>query len=147
MKQSKWKWATAHKTKGSGLVVVREFSDGWKVLGLWARNGYDIPKGHVESGDSTFDTAVREALEEASLTNLSFEWGTSSIRLDNLHVYLASTQQDAVLGYNYEDDMYEHDYVKWLSWGEMHAKSYDYLKPAILWARDVVLGSHSADKL
>ena len=71
----KWTWETAPQSIGAGIVVVRKIDGEYKVLGLWSRGGYDIPKGHVEEGEGVFDTAIRETEEEASITDLYFKWG------------------------------------------------------------------------
>ena len=37
---------------GAGVVVVKKVEgNGW-FFGMWAREGYDVPKGHVEDGDT-----------------------------------------------------------------------------------------------
>ena len=60
----KWNWETAKTAPGAGIIVVKKFNNEWKVLGMWARGGYDIPKGHIEDGDDVFETALRETKEE-----------------------------------------------------------------------------------
>ena len=35
---------------GAGIVVVRQFDDGWRVLGLILGDFIDIPKGVIEDG-------------------------------------------------------------------------------------------------
>ena len=119
-------------------MVVRKIDDVWCVLGLWAHLGFDIPKGHVEPGDDIFFTALREAEEEAGIRNLSFKWGLDFIKIDNLYVYLAATNDTPALGYNAEEGIYEHEFVSWISWSEMESKCYTYLRPAITWARQKI---------
>ena len=64
---NKWTWKTAHLSPGAGVVVVKKVEGQWMVFGMWARKGYDIPKGHVEDGETHFDTAVRECEEECGI--------------------------------------------------------------------------------
>ena len=129
-----WSWETAHNTTGSGIIIVKRFNNQWKPLGLWAYNGFDIPKGHVERGDDIFKTALREVLEETGISQVSFEWGSEYIRLNNLFVYLASTKQKPKIIFNNEEKLFEHEYAKWIEWQEMKDNCYDYLLPAIKWA-------------
>tara|TARA_R100001082_G_scaffold34673_2_gene17970 strand:- start:161 stop:583 length:423 start_codon:yes stop_codon:yes gene_type:complete len=135
---SKWSWETAHETTGSGIVIVKEVDEEYLPLGLWAYGGYDIPKGHVESGDDIFSTAVREAAEEASITELEFKWGKEYCRVDNLFVYLAVTEQQPKINFNEEEGLLEHEHAKWLTWKKMKEECYDYLFPAIMWAEERV---------
>ena len=61
---------------GSGFVLFRYFPDGIRFLGLvgpeYHRNRcngvYDIPKGVIDSGETAYQAAVREAMEEAGYT-------------------------------------------------------------------------------
>tara|TARA_Y100001937_G_scaffold121897_1_gene181411 strand:- start:453 stop:878 length:426 start_codon:yes stop_codon:yes gene_type:complete len=135
---SNWSWSTAHKTTGSGIIVVKKINQSWKPLGLWAYGGFDIPKGHVEQGDDIFQTALREMTEEAGISKVDFKWGTEYIRIDNLFVYLASTNENPKIHFNKEENLYEHEYAKWTDWTEMKHYCYDYLVPAIEWAETKV---------
>jgi len=138
---SDWSWDTAHKTTGSGVIVVKKISGSWKPLGLWAYGGFDISKGHVEDGDDVFKTALREMVEETGISEVKFEWDKDCIRLNNLFVYLASTKQDPKINFNNEEDIFEHEFAKWIEWEEMKEKCYDYLLPAIEWAERKICNS------
>lgn len=140
MPQDKWKWKTAHLTPGAGIVVIRMFDDGWRYLGLRNERGIDIPKGHVEEGEGLFETAIRETEEESGVKELNFNWGKDYITLDFLRVYLAETKDDAAPVLNKDSKIYEHDSAEWLSYDDMHDQSYDYLAPAIEWARGKIVG-------
>tara|TARA_Y100000592_G_C5470943_1_gene319460 strand:+ start:2102 stop:2545 length:444 start_codon:yes stop_codon:yes gene_type:complete len=142
----KWTWKTAPKSPGSGIVVVRMVNENYKVLGLWARGGYDIPKGHVEDGEGVFETAVRETEEESSITELNFKWGKDHIKADRLIVYLAETTQEGKVVKNKHSGILEHEHLKWMDWDEMIDKTYDYLIPAIEWAKEKVLSDKVKDK-
>jgi 8-oxo-dGTP pyrophosphatase MutT (NUDIX family) len=141
----KWSWDTAHETTGSGIVIVREGNRGYYPLGLWAHGGYDIPKGHVEPGDDIFNTATREAEEEAGITELEFCWGMEYVRLNNLFVYVARTTQQPKIAFNREEGLYEHEYCKWPSWEEMKQGCYDYLLPAIEWAENRIINAAATE--
>ena len=138
MSDFKWTWETAPISPGAGIVVVRKFDEEYMVLGLWARGGYDIPKGHVEEDEDYFETALRETEEEAAITELYFNWGEDSKEVDHLKIYLAETPQSGKVVRNRQSGILEHEHLKWMSWDEMMDKTYDYLKPAILWAKEKV---------
>ena len=128
---------------GAGIVVVRQFSQGWRVLGLIINDIADIPKGGIDPGENALQAALRETHEEAGITKLDFQWGMSPIVVDKLTIYVASTQQDPVITKNPHTGIYEHHGYKWLTWNEMLANTYHYLQPAIVWANDVVEGLQS----
>ena len=147
MSDFKWTWETAPKAAGAGIVVVRLVDDKYKVLGLWARGGYDIPKGHVEDGEDFFETALRETEEESNITELRFKWGLDYKKTDRLKVYLAETPQQGKIIRNKESGILEHEHLKWMDWDEMTEKTYEYLRPTIGWAKERVLhGKTKEDK-
>lgn len=135
------------KERSAGFIVVRKDHDGWKVLGLRVYGKIDVPKGHVESGESDFDGAVRECKEEAGITVSSsdMEWGLDPKILERSHkdvvIFLASTEQDPVILPNPETNRYEHDGFHWLTWEAMKKRCYPYLVPAIQWAQERVEGA------
>ncbi len=126
---------------GAGIVVVKKIDEQWKVLGLRLYGSYDIPKGEIEEGEDQFNTAIRETLEEASITDLNFRWGKEPIVISgkaNITVYLAETSQDPAIKKNPVTGIFEHHAAAWLDWDFMEDKVYSYLKPAITWAKDTV---------
>jgi len=128
---------------GAGIVVVRQFDQGWRVLGLILNDLIDIPKGVIEPDEKPLQTAARETMEEAGLSQINFEWGTAPFVVDQLTCYVASTQQDPIIIQNPETGIYEHQGFAWLTWEEMLVDCYPYLQPAVGWARDVVEGLQS----
>ena len=96
MKQSN----SNQKPPGAGIVIVREFSDGWKVLGLKLYGKYDLPKGKLDQNESTIEAAIRETREESNITQLDFKWGTGTLVLDCLTIYVASTNQECQIQKN-----------------------------------------------
>lgn len=132
---------------GAGVVVVRNFDDGWKVLGLFDPggkgypSGMDIPKGHAEPGEEPLITAFRESDEEASIgeSDLYFRWGMEPLIIDgHLVIYLAETESDPQISRNPLTGEYEHDKALWLSFDDMLSQSIEFLKPAIEWAKNKV---------
>ena len=61
--------------KSAGVVIVRRDADAWRCLLLRAYRDWDFPKGEIDAGESPLDAAIREAAEETSLSELSFDWG------------------------------------------------------------------------
>ena len=130
----KWTWETAHLSPGAGVVVVKKIDGVWHTFAMWARNGYDIPKGHLEDGDTYLETAIRECEEESGINDLNFQWGTGSIKLDNLRVFVASTEQEGQIVPNPHTGIYVHERCEWLTFEKMKYHAYKYLVPGIWWA-------------
>ena len=63
----------------SGGVVYRPFDTGPAVLLIRdPYNNWGLPKGHIESGESSEEAAVRETLEEAGVTARIVEFLTTA---------------------------------------------------------------------
>mgnify|MGYP001158305927 CR=1 FL=1 len=123
---------------GAGIVVVRQFDDGWRILGLSLNDFLDIPKGVIEPGEKPLQTAIRETEEEAGISELKFEWGFEPVIIGQLTVYVASCDQDPVIEKNPETGIYEHQGYVWTSWDNMISNAYPYLKGPLEWARNIV---------
>jgi 8-oxo-dGTP pyrophosphatase MutT (NUDIX family) len=133
------------KERSAGFIIVRRSDRGWDVLGLRVWGKIDIPKGHVEPGESDFDAALRECEEEAGLVvdpSHDMMWGNISHVSERPHkdviIYLASTEQEPEIKRNPETKQYEHDGYHWLSWEEMKRRCYPYLYDSIVWAQNIV---------
>ncbi len=135
------------KERSAGFIIVRKDSDGWKVLGLRVYGKIDIPKGHVEPGETDIDGALRECKEEAgvSVALSDMQWGKTPKILERPHkdvvIFLASTDQEPVILPNPETNRYEHDGFHWLTWDTMKQRCYPYLIPAVQWAQELVEGA------
>ncbi len=132
------------KQRSAGFVIVRERGSGWEVLGLRVWGKIDVPKGHVEPGESDLEAAIRECREEAGIDvvpSRDMVWGDSFYVSERKHkdviIYLAMTDQEPVILPNPETKQYEHDGYHWLSWDQMKRMSYPYLQSAIDWAQNV----------
>lgn len=135
------------KERSAGFIIVRKDNDKWKVLGLQVFGKMDIPKGHLDPGESDLACALRECKEEASIvvSRSDMQWGQAPKILERPHkdvvIFLASTDQDPMIVPNPETKRYEHDDFLWLTWDVMKARCYPYLVPAIQWAQDLVEGA------
>ena len=101
---------------------------------------YDLPKGKLDQDESTIEAAIRETREESNITQLDFKWGTGTLVLDCLTIYVAATNQECQIQKNPITGSWEHHGYKWMAWEEIEQKLYDYLKPAIPWAKGIVEG-------
>lgn len=121
---------------GAGMVVVREFDQiGTKLLVLKGFDGmWDLPKGHINSGETPFECAVREMKEEVSITSVSFPWGKTYKKLQNLTFFMCKTNQDPVIVPNPEHGYCEHESVWWVNPEDAEALLPAFLRPAIRWA-------------
>ena len=129
---------------GAGIVVVKEFSGGeWRVLGLLGLdNYYDIPKGVIEKNETPFNCALRETREEAGISDLNFAWGKKTTTVQGTKgkvlAFVASTTQEPKIEKNPETGIFEHQSWEWMAFNDLENKVYNYLKPIIIWAEQVV---------
>lgn len=130
------------KTPAAGIVVVRRFPEGWKILGLRLGGEYDLPKGKLDPGESIFDCAIRETYEEAGLTadDLLFTWGDIHKKIKHIMFFLAETNSDPRVLRNPKTGICEHDSADWLEWDKIEKTCYPYLSEVVCWARKVVEG-------
>jgi bis(5'-nucleosidyl)-tetraphosphatase len=133
------------KARSAGFIIVRKTADGWEVLGLRVWGKIDIPKGHLEEGESDFDAALRETEEESGIIvnpNRDMIWGNVSCLLERPHkdvrIFLAKTENEPVITRNPETKRYEHDGYHWLSWRDMKRRCYPYLVEAVNWAQTTI---------
>ena len=123
---------------GAGVVVVRQFDDGWRVLCLHTENFMDLPKGGIDPGEDVLSTALRETQEEANITDLYFKWGFKGIRLHHCTMFVAATNQDPKIMPNPHTGDLEHLGSSWLSWDEAINSVKPWLSPCIIWARKII---------
>lgn len=126
--------------RSAGIIVVRMIDGDPHVLGLQGRNGYDLPKGHIEKGESDLSAALRETEEEASISVVRFLWGRESVKFrtkqgKEVTLFLATTDQEPSIRKNPISGKYEHYGMKWLSLAEAESQLYPYLRPSISWVR------------
>jgi bis(5'-nucleosidyl)-tetraphosphatase len=113
---------TAKKEKrAAGIVVIRDSTVGRRYLLLRAYRNWDLPKGRLESGESTFEAALRETREETGLSELEFPWGHEHIETEPyaggkvVRFYVARTPTETVsLPVNPLLGRAEHHEYRWL---------------------------------
>jgi 8-oxo-dGTP pyrophosphatase MutT (NUDIX family) len=126
----------------AGVVVVRREDSGWRLLVLRAYRNWDFPKGTLEPGESPLDAALRETMEEATISDLAFRWGegyceTVPYRHGKVaRYYLAETTQTSItLPVSPELGRPEHDEWRWVSFDEAESLLPPRLQPILAWAR------------
>jgi 8-oxo-dGTP pyrophosphatase MutT (NUDIX family) len=123
---------------GAGIVVIRMFPDGWRVLCLHTEDFMDIPKGGIDPGEDVLSAALRETQEEVSITDLQFEWGLTAFKISRMTIFVASTEQDSIITPNPHTGIVEHLGSSWLSWDDASREVKPWLSPCILWARKTI---------
>lgn len=140
------------RARSAGFFVFRKFDGHWRVLGLKVYGMMDIPKGHVDPGETDLETAYRECEEEASLTpaSLDMKWGKISYTSERPHkdviIFLAETEDEPEIRPNPVTKQYEHHGHSWLTRSDMLRQSHKYLKPAIEWAFRVIDGDSIVER-
>ena len=127
---------------GSGFVIFRYFPDGIKILGLIGPdfhrercNGtYDIPKGVIDDGETAYQTALREAYEEAGYSITENSIISGPFKDGYLTIWLAQVYDDPIIAANPVTGIVEHDGFKWLKPEDILRECYNYLVPTVRWA-------------
>ncbi|CAN5182038.1 hypothetical protein BH24PSE2_BH24PSE2_09680 [soil metagenome] len=133
--------------------MLRETPKGPRYLLLRAFNHWDFPKGLVEQGETPFEAAIREVVEETTLDDLDFAWGNSFIetgpysRGKTARYYLARTGTKKIdLPPNPLTGRSEHVEYRWTDYRSARRLASPRLKPVVDWAADVVDGRASTDQ-
>jgi len=130
----------------AGIVIVRKEKDEWLYLFLRSYRNWDFPKGEVEPGEDPFETAKREAQEEAGITDLKFSWRDIFKETEPYsrgrkiaRYYIAETSQSEVtFSINPELGTPEHHEYRWLPDKEIKKFSPERLLPIIEWAQSLI---------
>ena len=137
----------------AGVVPVRKTEEGYKYLLLraWGRF-YDFPKGRVEENEDIFQTALRETLEEASISKeeLDFKWGkdyyttepfnTKRGKKRTKYFVAETTREEIILPVNPELGHPEHDAYTWVTYEEGQELTNYRIGKVLEWARNKVEG-------
>jgi len=132
---------------GSGFVLFRFFPDGIKFLGLigpeFHRNRcsgiYDIPKGVIDAGETPYQTAIREAQEEAGYKITPNSVIGGPFKDNYLTIWLAQVYDDPIITPNPHTGIVEHEGYEWLRPQDLLGDCYDYLRPTVEWASKEIL--------
>ena len=128
------------KIEAAGVIVVKYIDREPKILILKTHDGtFDITKGKIEDGESSFDAAVRETGEESGIFDLDFVWGNDSITYGKGRLYVAQTHSEPFISVNPETNQKEHASLKFVSLDEAEALVDEFLKPGVRWAIKKIL--------
>jgi 8-oxo-dGTP pyrophosphatase MutT (NUDIX family) len=129
----------------AGVVVVRRAREEWLFLMLRAYLNWDFPKGLVEPGEDPLAAARREVVEETTIDDLDFTWGTDyaeTARYANNKIaryYLAQTRIEApTLPVQPELGRPEHHEWRWLPYMEALKLAPARVKPILEWASGLI---------
>lgn len=94
----------------AGCLLCKQASNGWNIVLIfqnWSadNNGWCLPKGHVEPGESFDETALRETTEETGYKNIEllqkldplnieYPWSDGKLHRKVIHYYLAKLIDD-----------------------------------------------------
>ena len=124
--------------QSAGIVVIRNFDEEYKVLVLYDKKKFDLPKGHINPAEDFLSAARRETFEEASISNLDFRWGTEYFDTEKSRFFLASTTDDPYIRRNPSSGQFEHLGCSWLSFRSALRSLPMWMRPAIIWAKDTI---------
>ncbi len=130
----------------AGIVIVRQEGQDWKYLFLRSYKNWDFPKGLVEADEDPLAAALREAKEEAGITDLNFAWGHVFKETEPYaggrkvaRYYLAATRQaEVAFSINPELGAPEHHEYRWLSYEEILKLAPVRLRSVIEWAHQLL---------
>jgi ADP-ribose pyrophosphatase YjhB (NUDIX family) len=98
------------KVLAAGGLVINQYND---LLMIYKRSKWDLPKGHVERGETFEACALREVKEECGVVNISV------------------TRYIGVTEHEYYDDKLKADAIKETHWFEMSADKAASLSPQL----------------
>ena len=140
--------AEASRKRAAGIIVLRRFPEGWRLLVLRAYRNWDFPKGRIEAGEDPLAAAVRETLEETGLTDLAFSWGHVFRETEPYaggkiaRFYIAQTRSERIeLPVSPELGRPEHHEWRWTSFNEARELLAPRLRFAVDWAESVAIGA------
>lgn len=129
----------------AGVVIVRRQGASHRYLLLRAYRNWDFPKGVVEPGEDPLQGAIREVVEETTLTDLDFHWGydyreTAPYGRGKVaRYYLAQVAStDVTLPVNPELGRPEHNEYRWLDYDDAKRLLPARLQPILAWAEKLV---------
>ena len=73
----------------AGVIVLKQYPDCYRILGLRIYGSFDLPKGGVDKGEELFQAALRETYEECGISDLNFKWGYETCQMRNVILFVA----------------------------------------------------------
>jgi 8-oxo-dGTP pyrophosphatase MutT (NUDIX family) len=139
--------------RSAGIVPVRRTKSGWRLLVLRAYRNWDFPKGLIEPGEAPREAALREAREEAAVTDLAFPFGEGFCetapyghgKVARYYLGVTETAQVTLLP-SPELGRPEHHEARWVSFDEAAQLLPERLAPVLEWAKRTLAGSVMRDE-
>ena len=131
--------------RSAGIVPARRTTNGWRLLVLRAYRNWDFPKGLIEPGEAPRQAALREAREEAALTDIAFPFGEGFCetaayghgKVARYYLGVTETAQVTLLP-SPELGRPEHHEARWVSLDEAAELLPPRLAPVLEWARGIL---------
>ena len=128
----------------AGIVILKVMDGGYSVLCLETKHGdYDLTKGIIDPGEDPMSTALREAKEEAAITEISFPFGKDTLSVDACEMFVGVTEQIPEIRANPYTGICEHKKIVWLPIVDAvnSNKIKTFLHPAVMFAYEKVIES------
>jgi hypothetical protein len=130
------KFNNIYNVKSAGIIILKKINNIYNVLLLKSYDDtYDLTKGHIENDELILDAAIRECEEEANINNLNFKFGMKPIKIGNLVMYIAVTDQDPYVMKNPITNKLEHIGASYKSMDFAIKNIKPGLRPAIEWVK------------
>ena len=100
---------------------------------------WDLTKGKIDENELSFDAALRETEEESGLNDISFEWGTDSIKYGKGELFVGLTKNKPFIPINPQSQKREHTSFKFVTFDEAIDLVDEKLKTGIRWAKSKIL--------
>lgn len=127
----------------AGVVPLRRFAEGWRVLVMRCYRNWDFPKGAVEAREAPLAAALREVREETGLGGVELRWGevfceTAPYAGGKVARYYLglSASGEVSLPVSPELGRPEHHEYRWLSFEQALPLLPPRLQPVLAWARE-----------
>ena len=130
----------------AGVVVLRHMDGDFHVLCLKTKKGkYDLTKGIIDPGETALQAALREAREEAGITDLKFVFGEQPHVADRCTMFVAVTDQEPEILPNPHTGIREHVGYDWIPILDAvnSNRIKKFLQPAVMYAYDLARGHDS----
>jgi len=123
-------------TSGAGFIILNNEK---KMLALETFQGtLDIPKGIIDSGETSMEAAFRELKEEAGIVNVNFPYGQLPIIINNISVFIGASNDIPNIIPNPKTGMMEHIDYHWINIDNFCNECLIFLKPFGIMAREFV---------
>lgn len=138
------------KPTGSGVITVRKRNNKWQVYAMSVdkktqlsnRGELDLCKGTIDAGETAWETAVREAKEEANFDINKSDILHGPITIDWLVLWVVDIKdQQPTITPNPVTGEIEHTGYMWLDFDEFISRAYIYLTPFLIEAKDLLKGT------